>query len=65
MERFNPKYINTPRCVNNVVVLAFKFGLLHGSKVKDDLTMKPSHNLEEILTRVSGFIKLEEEDVHH
>ena len=65
IERFNLEYKNIPICLDNVAVLESKLGLLYGSKVKDDLTMKPSHNLEEILAKVTGFVKLEEEYVHH
>lgn len=65
IERFNLEYINIPQCLDNVAVLAFKLGLLHGSKVRDDLTVKPSHNLEEILARAMVFVKLDEEDAQH
>ena len=39
--------------------------LLYELKVKDNLTVKPSQNPEKILARARGFVKLEEEDVHH
>ena len=64
IERFNSEYINILWCLNNVVVSAFKLGLYHGSKVKEDLTVKSPHNLEEILPRTKGFVKLEEENAH-
>ena len=33
--------------------------------MKEDLTVKPIRNLEEILARAKGFLNLEEENAHH
>ena len=61
-ERFNTKFINIPRCLDTMAVSAFKLRLQHGTKVKEDLTVKPLENLEEILSWARGFVKLEEEN---
>ena len=50
IEQFNTKFINIPKCPDNMVVLTFKLGLQYGTKVKEDLTVKPPQNLEEILS---------------
>ena len=34
-------------------------------KVKENLTMKPPQNLEEILSQARGFVKLEEENSNY
>ena len=65
IERFNVEFINIPRFPDNVAVLAFKLELQHGTKVKEDFIMKLPHNLEEILSRARGFMKLEEENSHY
>ena len=33
--------------------------------MKEDLTVKPPQNLEKILSRARGFVKLEEENSHY
>ena len=47
-----------------MVVLALKLGVQHGTKVKEDLTVNPPQNLEKILSRARGFVKLEEDNSH-
>ena len=65
IEQFNVEFINFPRCPDNVAVLGFMLGLQHGTKVKEDLTVKPPQNLEEILSRAREFVKLEEENSYY
>ena len=48
-----------------MAVSAFKLGLQHGTKVKEDLTIKSSKNLKKILSQARGFMKLEEENSHY
>ena len=50
IESFNAEFINITKCLNNMVISAFKLGLQHSTKVKEDLSVKPTHNLEEILS---------------
>ena len=48
-----------------MAVSAFKLGLQYRIQVKEDLAMKSPQNLEEILSRARGFVKLEEEKSHY
>ena len=50
IEWFNVKFINISKYYDNVAVLAFMLGLQRGTKVKEDLTIMPPQNLEEILS---------------
>ena len=48
-----------------MVVLAIKLELQHELKMKEGLTVKLPHNLEEILSRARSFVELGEENTHH
>ena len=49
------------RSSEELAVVSYKFGLIPGEKLWDDLTLKPSTDLQDLMTRIEMYARLEDD----